>query len=54
VWVERLTPAAGFAVQQTVHRYDTAIAPLAGLAVLCGYTAVALAAATWRLRGRDA
>jgi hypothetical protein len=54
VWVERLTPAAGFAIQQTVHRYDTAIAPLAGLAVLCGYTALALAAATWRLRGRDA
>lgn len=54
VWVERLTPAAGFAIQQTVDRYDTAIAPLAGLAVLCGYTALALAAATWRLRGRDA
>jgi ABC-type transport system involved in multi-copper enzyme maturation permease subunit len=54
VWVERLTPAAGFAVQQTVERYDTAIAPLAGLAVLCGYTAVALAGATWVLRRRDA
>ncbi len=54
VWVERLAPAAGFAIQQTVHRYDTAIAPLAGLAVLCGYTALALAAATWRLRARDA
>lgn len=54
VWVERLTPAAGFAVQETVHRYDTAIAPLGGLAVLCGYTALALAGATWRLRGRDA
>jgi ABC-type transport system involved in multi-copper enzyme maturation permease subunit len=54
VWVERVTPAAGFAIQQTVHRYDTAIAPLAGLAVLCGYTALALAVATWRLRRSDA
>lgn len=54
VWVERLTPAAGFAIQQTVHRYDTAIAPLGGLAVLCGYTALALAGATWVLRRRDA
>jgi hypothetical protein len=54
VWVERLTPAAGFAVQQTVERYDTAIAPLAGLAVLGGYTALALAGATWALRRRDA
>jgi ABC-type transport system involved in multi-copper enzyme maturation permease subunit len=54
VWVERVTPAAGFAIQQTVHRYDTAIAPLAGLAVLAGYTALALALATWRLKERDA
>jgi hypothetical protein len=54
VWVERVTPAAGFAIQQTVHRYDTAIAPLAGLAVLAGYTALALALATWSLKGRDA
>jgi hypothetical protein len=54
VWVERLTPAAGFAIQQTVQRYDTAIAPLAGLAVLAGYTALALAGAAWALRRRDA
>jgi ABC-type transport system involved in multi-copper enzyme maturation permease subunit len=54
VWVERLTPSAGFAIQQTVDRYDTAIAPLAGLAVLCGYTLVALAGATWLLGRRDA
>jgi ABC-type transport system involved in multi-copper enzyme maturation permease subunit len=54
VWVERLTPSAGFAVQQTIERYDTALAPLAGLAVLAGYTLAALAGATWLLRRRDA
>jgi ABC-type transport system involved in multi-copper enzyme maturation permease subunit len=54
MWLERLTPAAGFAIQQTLHRYDTAIAPWAGLAVLCGYAALALAVATWRIERRDA
>lgn len=54
LWLDRVTPAAGFAVQQTLHRYDTAIGPWAGLGVLCGYTALALAAALWRLRTRDA
>lgn len=53
-WLERLTPAAGFAIQQTVTRYDQAMAPWAGFAVLCAYTAVALAAAAWLLRRRDA
>ncbi|QFG19857.1 ABC transporter permease subunit [Actinomadura sp. WMMB 499] len=53
-WLERVTPAAGFAVQQTVPRYDTAIGPWAGLGVLCAYAAVALAAAAWLLRRRDA
>ncbi|MDT0308924.1 ABC transporter permease subunit [Streptomyces sp. DSM 44917] len=54
LWLERVTPAAGFAIQETVRRYDTAIAPWAGLAVLCGYAALALAAGWWRLRRRDA
>jgi ABC-type transport system involved in multi-copper enzyme maturation permease subunit len=54
MWLERLTPAAGFAIQQTVDRYDTAIGPWAGLGVLCGYAATALAAALWLLRRRDA
>lgn len=54
VWLDRLTPAAGFAIQQTVTRYDTAIDPLPGFAVLCAYAAAALALAAWRLRGRDA
>ncbi|MFC4049697.1 ABC transporter permease subunit [Actinomadura syzygii] len=53
-WVERVTPAAGFAIQQTVTRYDAAIGPWAGLGVLCAYTAAALAAAAWLLRRRDA
>ncbi|MBE1487217.1 DUF1349 domain-containing protein [Plantactinospora soyae] len=53
-WLLRLTPAAGFAVQQTVHEFPQVLAhyapsagyfPLpwwAGFAVLCGYAAVAL------------
>lgn len=53
-WLERLTPAAGFAVQQTVPRFDQAIGPWAGFGVLCAYTAAALAAAAWLLRRRDA
>ncbi|NDU76616.1 ABC transporter permease [Actinomadura sp. DSM 109109] len=53
-WLERLTPAAGFAIQQTVERFDRAIDPWAGLGVLCAYTAAALAAAAWLIRRRDA
>lgn len=53
-WVQRLTPAAGFAIQDTVRRYDTAITPWAGFGVLCAYAAVALGVAAWRLRERDA
>ncbi|MPZ85452.1 MAG: ABC transporter permease subunit [Actinophytocola sp.] len=53
-WLERLTPAAGFAIQQTVTRYDTAIGPWTGFAVLCAYTVAVLAVAGVRLRRRDA
>ncbi|HWM06250.1 MAG TPA: ABC transporter permease subunit [Actinophytocola sp.] len=53
MWLERLTPAAGFEIQQTVRTYDTAIGPWAGFAVLCAYTAVVLVFADRRLR-RDA
>jgi hypothetical protein len=53
-WLERLTPAAGFAIQQTVPRYDTAIGPWAGLGVLCCYAVAAMALALWLLRRRDA
>ncbi|MFI0373964.1 hypothetical protein ACH35V_39405 [Actinomadura sp. 1N219] len=53
-WLERLTPAAGFAIQQTVTRFDRAIDPWAGFGVLCAYAAAALAAALWLVRRRDA
>ncbi|MEO5873428.1 MAG: ABC transporter permease subunit, partial [Streptosporangiaceae bacterium] len=53
-WLTRLTPAAGFAAQDTVERYDTAIGPWQGLGVLCVYTALALAGAVTLLRRRDA
>jgi ABC-type transport system involved in multi-copper enzyme maturation permease subunit len=65
-WVLRLTPAAGFAIEQSIPRYPQVTAtysavggyyPLpawAGFAVLCGYGALALAAALVLLRRRDA
>jgi ABC-type transport system involved in multi-copper enzyme maturation permease subunit len=61
----RVTPAAGFAIQQSVVRYGQVftdygpssgyfpLAPWAGFAVLCGYAAVAFAAAMVLLRRRD-
>ncbi|MGZ2358831.1 DUF1349 domain-containing protein [Streptomyces sp. 372A] len=64
-WLLRVTPAAGFAVQQTLPRYAQVLsvyepstgyfplAPWAGLAVLCGYAALAHGLAAVRLRGRD-
>ncbi|CAG6390948.1 DUF1349 domain-containing protein [Streptomyces cocklensis] len=65
-WLTRLTPAAAFAVQQSVHQYAQVAAgytpadgyfplsPWAGLAVLCGYAAAVVAAAAVLLRRRDA
>jgi ABC-type transport system involved in multi-copper enzyme maturation permease subunit len=65
-WLLRLTPAAGFAVQQTVPRYAQVsgtytpahgyfpLAPWAGFAVLCAFAALALGLAVVRLRRRDA
>jgi ABC-type transport system involved in multi-copper enzyme maturation permease subunit len=64
-WILRVSPAAAFAVEQSTPQYSQVIgqygppeyfpiAPLAGLAVLCAYAAVALALATWMLRRRDA
>ncbi|TDD62417.1 ABC transporter permease [Actinomadura darangshiensis] len=53
-WLDRLTPAAGFAIQETVTRFDQAIVPWAGFGVLCAYALAALAAAYWLLRRRDA
>jgi ABC-type transport system involved in multi-copper enzyme maturation permease subunit len=64
-WLLRVTPAAAFAVQQTLVRYPQVnaayrpvdgyfpLSPWAGLAVLCGYTLCALALAGYLLRRRD-
>ena len=66
-WLLRITPAAAFAVQQSTPQYQQVqasysppgggffpLAPWAGFAVLCGWTALALAAAAYLLRRRDA
>ncbi|WP_214410214.1 ABC transporter permease subunit [Sphaerisporangium fuscum] len=65
-WLLRLTPAAGFAVQQSVPRYPQVddvysptlgyypLPPWAGFAVLCAYAALALGLALFLLRRRDA
>jgi hypothetical protein len=65
-WLMRFTPTAAFAIQATLPRSTLVtsdytppngyfpISSWAGLAVLAAYTAVALGAATWLLRRRDA
>ena len=65
-WLLRITPAAGFAVQGAYPQYPQVTAiysglsgyyplgSLAGLAVLCGWTAAAMAGATYLLRRRGA
>jgi ABC-type transport system involved in multi-copper enzyme maturation permease subunit len=65
-WLTRVTPAAAFAVQQTlVQHHQVAgiytpyegyypLAPWAGFAVLAGYAAVSLAVAAVLLHRRDA
>jgi hypothetical protein len=65
-WLLRVTPVAGFSIQQTVQRYPLVAAsytprngyyplpPLAGFAVLCAWAALALAVAALLLRRRDA
>jgi hypothetical protein len=65
-WLLRLTPAAGFAIQQSLIRYPQVsdsytpmngffpLAPWAGFAVICGWTLLALVVAALRLRRRDA
>ncbi|KUM84011.1 MULTISPECIES: ABC transporter permease subunit [Streptomyces] len=64
-WLLRVTPAAGFAIQQSVARYEQVVtvyapgsgyfplAPWSGFAVLCAYAAVAFAVAVVLLRRRD-
>jgi ABC-type transport system involved in multi-copper enzyme maturation permease subunit len=65
-WLARVTPAAAFAVQQTLIAYSQVsnvytpsagyypLAPWAGFAVLCAWAAVALALAAYLLHRRDA
>jgi ABC-type transport system involved in multi-copper enzyme maturation permease subunit len=65
-WLLRLTPAAGLAIEQSIPRYSQVttvtsplrgyypLSPYAGLAVLCLWTAAALALALVMLRRRDA
>jgi ABC-type transport system involved in multi-copper enzyme maturation permease subunit/regulation of enolase protein 1 (concanavalin A-like superfamily) len=64
-WLLRLTPAAGFAIQQSVPVYPQVanaylppdyypLGPWAGFAVLCAYAALAMALAVFLLRRRDA
>jgi ABC-type transport system involved in multi-copper enzyme maturation permease subunit len=63
-WVLRVTPAAAFAIEQSVPVYSQVTAsytppiyfplsPWAGFGVLCGYTALALGLAFFLLRRRD-
>jgi ABC-type transport system involved in multi-copper enzyme maturation permease subunit len=59
-WLVRSTPTAGLALMQTMEpdrlsvEAWSLVSPGEGLAVLSGYTAVALAVAYWLLRRRDA
>ena len=65
-WLLRITPAAGFAIQQSTPRYPQVNAsytpangyyplpPWAGFAVLCGYAILALGLAVLQLRRKDA
>jgi ABC-type transport system involved in multi-copper enzyme maturation permease subunit len=65
-WLLRVTPAAGFAIQQAMPQYTQVTAdytpgngyfplpPWAGFAVLCAWAAVAMALAAVALRRRDA
>jgi hypothetical protein len=65
-WLLRITPAAGFAIQQAYpayHQVDASytivggyypLPPWAGFAVLCAWAAAAVALAAALLRRRDA
>jgi ABC-type transport system involved in multi-copper enzyme maturation permease subunit len=65
-WLLRLSPAAGFAIQQSIPQYSQVsrvysavggfypLPPLAGVAVLCGWVAAAVLLAMYVLKRRDA
>jgi hypothetical protein len=64
-WLLRVTPAAGFAILQSIPEYPQVIGfyvpqlgyypliPWTGFAVLCGYTVIALGLAVFRLHRKD-
>ncbi len=49
IWMSRLTPIAGLAIQQTVDRAGQVIGPWEGLGVLCACAVAALVLARWQL-----
>jgi len=65
-WLLRVSPAAGFAIEQSIPAYSQVsttyapafgyfpLAPWAGFAVLCGWTALAFGLAVVLIRRRDA
>ena len=65
-WLLRLTPASAFAIQQSTQQYAQVsttytpatgyypLSPIAGFAVLCAWTALALGLAAVLMRRRDA
>lgn len=53
IWISRLTPIAGLAVQQSVETGQV-IGPWTGLGVMCAYAVIALGLAHWQLTHRDA
>jgi ABC-type transport system involved in multi-copper enzyme maturation permease subunit len=64
-WLLRLSPAAGFAIQQSLPKWPQVatvyqppdyypLAPWTGFAVLCGYAVLAMGLALFLLRRRDA
>jgi ABC-type transport system involved in multi-copper enzyme maturation permease subunit len=64
-WLLRVTPAAGFAIQQSLPKWPQVsgvyglpdyypLTPWAGFAVLCGYAVLAMGLAVFLLRRRDA
>jgi ABC-type transport system involved in multi-copper enzyme maturation permease subunit len=63
-WLLRVTPAAGFAIQQSLPKWPQVasvyglpdyypLAPWAGFAVLCGYAVLAMSLAVFLFRRRD-